>query len=285
MTEQYEFAWHSGLFLLACLALFLVARLTFKFFNNKLNISAELTDKDNTAFYMPYMAYFIAFVMVIGGVMNSGGTNSFEKELYYTLIYGTVGIVVLNLVAFISGKVMHRQVDAWEEIKEGNIAVGILKGASYLSTGIIISGVMLTEVDKPVEGAVFLVSALLLAVIGFIYYNLITPFNIRNEIYSGNMAVAASTAGAQIAFAILIYAGFQIEHATWVDSLISISIDVLGGFILLPLIRLVVDKVFIPKRRITDELINQDIPNLGLGLFEASAYIGGALLFIWCWNL
>lgn len=285
IIEQYEFGWRSGLFLVVCLGLFVIARLVFKLFNRSLNTSKELTDKDNFAFYLGYTAYFVGFVLIVGGVMNSGGEQSFTKELYLTLIYGAVGIIMLNVVAFINDRMMHPKLHLWKEIEEGKKASGVLKGASYLSTGIIISGVMLTEVDKPVEGAIFLVFALVIATIGFLYYNLITPFNIRSEVYNGNTAVAISTAGAQIAFAILIYAGFQIEHTSWQDSLISIGVDVLGGFILLPLIRFVVDKIFVPKRRITDELINQEVPNVGLGLFEATAYIGGALLFIWCWNL
>ena len=88
-----------------------------------------------------------------------------------------------------------------------------------------------------------------------------------------------------MAFAILIYSGFQIEHNTWIDSVTHIGIDILGGFLILPIIRFIVDKLFLGKRKLTDELINQKIPNLGLGFFEAGAYISGALLFVWCWNL
>ena len=225
--------------------------------------------------------------MIIGGVMNSEGSGSFYQEIIYSIIYGLVGIIVLNVITFIRDKFIHSSLDLWGEITEkSKVSIGVLKGANYLSTGIIIGGVILTEVDKPFEAAIFLVFALLIASLGFVYYNLITPFNSKTEIYNGNLAVAISAGGAQVAFAILIYAGFQIEHSSWQESLIDIGVDVLGGFILLPIIRFIVDKVFIPShRKATDEMVNQDNPNIGLGLFEASAYIGGALLFIWCWNL
>lgn len=287
MEKQFEFAWQSGLFLIICLALFFIAKLVFKAFNPKLNISSELVDKDNTAFYIAYVSYFLGFIMIIGGVMNSEGSGQFWQEIFLTVVYGLVGIVLLNLITFIMDRFVHSTIKLWDEVTENtNLAIGFLKGGTYLSTGIIISGVMLTEVDKPIQAAAFLVFALVIASIGFLYYNLTTPFNAKTEIYKGNTAVAISAAGAQIAFAILIYAGFQIAHSTWIDSLIGIGIDVLGGIILLPLIRFVVDKAFIPKhRKITDEMVNQEIPNVGLGIFEAAAYIGGALLFVWCWNL
>lgn len=287
MNKQFEFAWQSGLFLVVCLALFFIAKIIFRLFNRKLDINAELVDKDNTAFYIAYLCYFLAIIMIIGGVLNSESVGTFWKEIYLTALFSLIGILVLNIITVVTDKFIHPKINLWDEVTlHQNIAIGVLKGGNYLSTGIIISGVMLTEVERPIQTGLFLIFAMVIASIGFVYYNITTPFNARTEMYKGNAAVAISAAGAQVAFAILIYAGFQIEHANWQDSLISIGIDVLGGIILLPLIRFVVDKVFIPKhRKITDEMVNQEIPNIGLGMFEATAYIGGALLFIWCWNL
>lgn len=286
MNINIEFFWQSGLYLLVCLVLFVIAKVVFGIFNSKVNVSEELVDKDNIAFYVVYVCYYIGILSVIAGVMNSEGNGDFWNELLLTAVYGAIGIVLLNLVIIIADKIVHGGIDLWKETTEGKLSVGILKGGNYISTGIIISGVMLTEVDKPVQTALYLAGALVFASLGYLYYNLTTKFNASREIYSGNAAVAASAAGAQVAFAILIYAGFQIEHSSWSASLQSIGIDVLAGFIILPLVRVILDKLFIPgHRKMTDEMVSQEVPNFGLGLFEAAAYIGGALLFIWCWNL
>ena len=286
MENNFEFIWHSGVFLIVCLFLFFIALITFKLLNRSFNVDDELTEKDNLSFYLGYMGYFAGFLMIIGGVMKSEGNGDFYTEIIYSLIYGGIGILVLNLTSVILDKIIHPRIRLWNEITQHQkVSIGIIKGAHYLSTGIIISGVLLTEVDKPFEVVGFLLFALAFGSIGFLYYNLITPFNIREEIYKGNSAVAISTSGAQIAFAILICSGFQIVHTTWQESLLTIGIDVVAGFIIIPIIRFIVDKLFLPKRRLTDELINQEIPNIGAGLFEAFSYIAGALLFVWCWNL
>jgi uncharacterized membrane protein YjfL (UPF0719 family) len=286
MEKHYEFAWQSGLFLVACLCLFFIAKQVFRLFNPKININDELTKEDNLAFYIGYIGYYIAILMVIGGVMLSEGSGDFWEELGLSAAYGVAGMLVLNIASIVMDKVAHPKRSLTNEIVEKkSVAAGILKGANYLITGIIIGGIMLTEVDKPLHAAAFLGLALLVASIGIVYYNIITPFNVKEQIYKGNVAVACSTAGAQIAFAILIHSGFQIEHASWQESLMLISIDVLGGFLILPLIRFVVDKVFLPGRKLTDELVNQETPNLGAGLFEAFAYVSGAMLFVWCWTL
>lgn len=286
MNINIEFIWQSGLYLLACLVLFVVAKFVFEAVNRKVNVGAELVDRDNTAFYVVYICYYLGILSIIAGVMNSEGAGDFWKELMLTGIYGAIGIVLLNVLIILIDNTVHRQVDLWKETVDGKLSIGILKGGNYISTGIIIAGVMLTEVDKPVQTAVYLAGALVFASLGFMYYNLTTPFSAPKHIYDGNSAVAVSAAGAQIAFAILVYAGFQIEHASWEESLASIGVDVIAGFIILPLVRFVLDKLFLPKhRKLSEELIEQEVPNFGLGLFEAVAYIGGALLFVWCWNL
>lgn len=286
MKTNFEFVWHSGVFLLVCLVLFFVAQLAFRVFNRSFNVNKELTEKDNLSFYLGYLGYFLGFLMIIGGVMNSEGSGNFYSEIYLSLIYGAIGIIVLNLTSLVLDKLIHPKLRLWDNIiVNGNIAVGLTKGVHYFATGLIVGGVMLTEVDKPLEAGIFLIFALIIGSIGFMYYDFITPFNVRKEIYKGNSAAAISAGGAQIAFAILIYSGFQIVHSSWEDSIIIIGVDILAGFILLPIIRFIVDKVFIPSAKLTDEIVNQEKPNLGAGLFEAGSYIGGALLFIWCWNL
>jgi uncharacterized membrane protein YjfL (UPF0719 family) len=284
-SKEYEFAWHSGLFLITCLLLYFVSRLVFLLFNRQINVNAELVDKDNPAFYAVYVSYFIGFVMIIGGVMNSGGTQSIKWELIYTLLYGGIGILLLNSAAWLNDRFIYKASRLWHSIEKGDVAAGIIKGASFISTGIIISGVLLLELERPLNALIFIAAALIFNLIGLFYYNLITPFNVREQVYKGNTAVAVATGGAQIAFAILIFSGFQLTHESWQETLIIVAIDVIGGFIILPAIRFIVDKVFIPGRSFTDELINQEKPNIGLGVFEASAYISGALLLIWCWNL
>lgn len=286
MYQQYEFAWHSGIFLITCLVLLLIAKFSFNLFNRTIKVDRELTEKDNLAFFLGYIGYYTGFIMILGGVMKSEGSGDIWNEVLYSFIYGLIGIVILNVVAIILDKFIYPKKSLWTSVLvDENIPVGVIKGANYLSTGIIVGGVLLTEVDKPFEAAIFLLFSIVVASIGTIYYNIITPFNIKEEIYKGNLAVAISTGGAQVAFAILIHAGFQLEHSSWSESLMTIGIDVLGGVLILPIIRFVVDKLFLPKRKLTDEIINQEKPNIGAGMFEAMAYIGGAILFIWCWNL
>ncbi len=285
MHYDIETITHSLIFLLACLVLFLIGKLVYKFFNSGLNANVEITDKDNVAFIVSYVGYFIGVLLAVGGVMHSEGGEEFSRELLLTMIYGLVSLVVLNLSGKILDGIVSAKVDFKLEILERqNLAAGVVKGANYINTGILMYGVLLVDVNKPLEGFGFLAIALVLVFISTKYYDLITPFKVQEQVKEGNLAVAFGAAGAQIAIAILINSGIQIEHSSWLESLNYIGMDMLAGLLMLPMIRLIVDKIFLPKAKLTDELINQDVPNAGVGLIEAFAYIAGALFFVWCWN-
>jgi len=43
----------------------------------------------------------------------------------------------------------------------------------------------------------------------------------------------------------------------------------------------VADLILVPGVKISDEIVRQEIPNLGAGLIEAFAYIAGSLLIAW----
>ncbi len=283
---DFNLIWHSTIFVLSCMALFYLAFWLFKLFNPKIPIRRELTVTDNLAFYCAYIGYFGALILVVSGVMHSESTANFWMEILYTLIYGAIAILALNLFAIYTDKVIFPKARMWDEIVgKKKVSIGVMKGANFISAGIIVGGVLLTEVEHPYTAVFFLIFAMLISSVGFFYYNFITPFNSRTEIENGNTAVAIASGGAQIAFAILIYAGFQLEHSDWSASLLHILIDLLIGFAMLPFVRWVIDKIFLVDRNLNQELTEQKSSNIGAGLFEASAYVGSSLIVIWCWSL
>ena len=51
---------------------------------------------------------------------------------------------------------------------------------------------------------------------------------------------------------------------------------------MLPIVRFLTDKVLLPTVRLTDEIANQEVPNVGAAFIEALSYIGAALVISWC---
>ena len=41
------------------------------------------------------------------------------------------------------------------------------------------------------------------------------------------------------------------------------------------------DKILLPGQKLTDEIVNQEDPNVGAAIVEAFAYVGGSMLIVW----
>ena len=123
----------------------------------------------------------------------------------------------------------------------------------------------------------WLISQFVLALVTVVY-NKITPYDIHEHIKNDNVAVGIGFSGAVIAVANLIRYGAQMEADSWIIVGENLLLETGIGLLLLPLARFLTDKILLPKRNLTDEIINQEKPNNGAAIIEAFSYIGGSIL-------
>ncbi len=113
-------------------------------------------------------------------------------------------------------------------------------------------------------------------------YEFVTPYNIHDEIEKDNVAAGVSFAGALVAIGAIVGLAAESDFESWAVNLP----DYLGysvlGLALLPLIRLLTDKVLLPTVKLTDEIARQDRPNVGAAYIEAFSYIAAAFIIYWC---
>ena len=57
--------------------------------------------------------------------------------------------------------------------------------------------------------------------------------------------------------------------------------ELVVGLVLLPVMRTVTDMVLLPGAKLSDEIANQEHPNVGAGFIEAFAYVGASFLIVW----
>jgi hypothetical protein len=66
-------------------------------------------------------------------------------------------------------------------------------------------------------------------------------------------------------------------------SLTSFAAVAILGLILLPLVRLAIDKLIMgPGHSLTREVVGQQVPNIGAGVLEGSLYFCISFLIGWC---
>jgi uncharacterized membrane protein YjfL (UPF0719 family) len=213
-----------------------------------------------------------------------GETAGLLMDLLYIGIYGAIALILLNLSIIINDKIILRKFSVKKEITEDqNEGTGLLEGASSIATGLIIMGSIYGEGGGIYTVLIYWVVGQVLLIVTAYVYNWITPFDVHEHIEKDNVAVGVAMAGAIIAIGNLIRHGLMHDFESWYATAEYIAIDFGIGMAFIPIARLIADKILLPGRNLTDELVNQEKPNIGAGVIEAFAYIGGSVLI--CWSL
>jgi len=127
------------------------------------------------------------------------------------------------------------------------------------------------------ESLAFLVEALILLWIGKKINDLMTPYDINEELtHKDNKALAVSYVGYLVAQGIIVLGVMDGESSDFYQDLIGVAVWSLAGIVLLNLARIINDKFLLSKFCNVKEIIGDR--NVGVGAVQCGAYIGTAML-------
>ncbi|NOQ28055.1 MAG: DUF350 domain-containing protein [Bacteroidales bacterium] len=266
--------------------MFFIGKLVYDLLHKKIDVKSELVEKDNFAFSIAHTGYLVGLLLAIGSSIV-GPSNGILTDFIDMAIYGGMSIILLNLSIIICDKVILRKFSVYKEIIEDqNEGTGVVEAAVAIASGLIIFGAVSGESGGIAHGiltaVVFWAVGQVVLILTSIIYNLTLSYNVFEEIEKDNVAVGVAFAGILVAIANLIRFAVSGDFISWSESFANIGIELIIGLLLLPVVRFLADRVLLPGRKITDELVNQEKPNIGVALIEAFAYIGGSVLITWC---
>ena len=272
----------SFIYLGSCFAIFAVGHWVFILFRRSYSIQSELVDKDNAAFALVLCGYYLGLTFSIGGII-AGPSAGIENDLIDMLVYGPLAIILLNLSALINDRFILSEFNIKKEIlQDQNCGTGVVEFAIFIATGLNIFGALYGLGGSIVTAVVFWFVGQIALILASKYYNFITQYNIHEQIENDNVAVGIGFAGALIAIGNLLRAASAENFISWQDNLTTFILFMGVGIILLPVIRTLTDRILLPGRSLSDELVNQVKPNQGAAFLEASSYIGASFLITWC---
>lgn len=271
----------SLVYLASCYVIFFVGKYVYHLFHKNINVKDELVEKDNLAFAVAHTGYFIGLMFAVGAAII-GPSHGMVNDLIDIFSYGAMGIVLLNISILINDKLILRKFSTRKEIVEDqNVGTGVVEAASAIATGLVIWGSLSGLGGGYDTAIVFWIIGQIMLVIASYVYNLITPYDIHEHIEKDNVAVGVGFAGALVSIGILLRFALIPDFVSWEESLMNTGIDALIGLVFLPIARFIADKILLPGRNLTDEVVNQEKPNVGVAIIEAFAYIGGAIFITW----
>jgi uncharacterized membrane protein YjfL (UPF0719 family) len=276
----------SAIYLVASFVLFWIGKLIYDVTTPSYQVKEELVEKDNTALAVALVGYYFALVLVIGGVM-AGESKGLEEDLLDIAIYGPLAILLLNVSRLINDRLVLRKFNVNEElIRDQNTGTGAVVFASYVATGLVINGAvsgvaLLDTTGTVISTIVFWALSQVALVVADMIYDAITSYDVHAEIEKDNVAAGVAFGGALIGIGNILRHAASGDLISWDLSLQEFGIELAAGLILLPILRFVTDKVLLPGRNLSDEIANQEKPNIGAAFIEAFSYIGGSFLIVW----
>ncbi|WP_304131899.1 DUF350 domain-containing protein [Mesonia mobilis] len=286
LSEISTLIYNGLIYFVLAFLIFFIGKKIYQLIHHDISLKDELVVKDNLAFTLSHLGYLSGLLIIIGGSII-GPSEGLVNDIIDILSYGLLGIILLNLSIIISDKIILRHFSIKKEvIEDKNVGVGVIEGAISIGSGLIIFGAISGEGYSLLHG---IISTLIFWAIGQVVliittrvYNMITSYNIHKHLEEDNFAVGIGYAGALIAISIIIKFGISGVFDDWTDVVFEAGVEILIGLLLLPLMRYLTDKILLPGANLTEEIINQEKPNIGASLIEGFAYIGGAILLTWC---
>lgn len=263
------------------------------------HVRDQLGRKSNAALGLSISGYLLGVIVVFVAVLYtpfaSGEvdwrfTAEFGFDVIEVFLYSIGAIVVLNLTRYVIDHLVLYKFDVEKEIIENqNLAAGAVEFGVYLAVSLVVAAslagygdpqlgaVVPSTLDEIIRSVVFFLLGLGALVLYALFYQVTTAYDIHDEIERGNPAVGVTMAASLIAVAIVVFKAVAGEFLGWSESLIGFAVFAVIGFIILVIVRWIIDKAMFPKVKISDELSAQ---NVGVAFIIGGVVISAALVLL-----
>lgn len=263
-------------------AIFWLGQLTYQMFFRRMELNLELFVRDNPAVAIALVGYYLGIVTALAGVLDKIGTT-WREQLLYLISYGA-GVIVLMLAgAWVGDHFILRRCDTAREIREEqNVGAASVEAGVHVANGLMISAALAGQSGGWLVALVcWLMGMAVLVLVSYVYPR-VANYNVFGEICRrNNPAAGVALGGLIVATGNVIRTAFTPEFQNWRQSFTEYSLLLIICLLALMAIRWIADLVLVPGVKISDEIVNQSVPNLGAGLIEAFAYIAGSFLIAW----
>ncbi len=263
------------------------------------HVGDQLGEKGNTALGLSITGYFLGVIIVFVAVLYTpfgAGEEyqwQFDADFGYDVLevflYSLGAIAVLNLTRFLVDRLVLFKFNVEKEvIEDQNAGSGAVEMAVYIAVALIIAAslagyevtplgaVAPSILDEIIRSVAFFLLGVVVLVLYALYYQVVTAYDIHDEIEKDNVAVGVAMAANLIAISIVVFKAVTGEFVGWGESLISFATFAVIGFILLLVVRWIIDKAIFPRVKVAEEL--SEARNLSVAFVVGSIVIGASLV-------
>ncbi len=258
-----------------------LGKLAYGLFEPRVRVDRELTARDNLAFAVPLGAYYLAILIVMGAPLSGPSRGSLLREALAIGGWGLLAVALLNVASWLTRRLLFADLDLVREILErNNLAAGSLLAGLHVANALLVLGALADE-GGLVPAAVFWVygQALLLGTMAI--FTRLVGYDLTAEVRRGNQAVGLTVAGVLVAAGNVLRMSISGPFEGWSAGFGAATGYALAGLALLFLVRRLTDWLLLPGVTIRQEVLEQEVPNVGVGYLEALFYLGASFLIGW----
>ncbi len=245
------YSWEDGINLIVVFVIVFLVKL----FIDRLN-----HNKVNLAFSIRKFGLFIGIGIAFIAPLTSMDKVNLLDDLIYLGASSVMIIVAIFLSMIINDKLLLRHVNNNKMLSENNLSVAFVEIGTFIATGIILFASMSGEGVWWTSVLFFILGQISFILLVFLY-NVITKFNIHDLVKEGNISVAIVLSGIMISAAIILKTAIMGDDTTLVNDLKLFGIDlVIVVVFVIIVLNNVIDKIFLPKVRVYDEIVKDNIP-------------------------
>lgn len=252
------------------------------------SLEVQLTEKDNPAVGLVLGGFLLGVAAVICGAFagESGDVSvaQFATDIGLVAIYVILGMVLLFFAGILNDKlVLHRFRNQHEIVEERNMGVAAIVASTYLGSGLIVGGGISGSFSVTTAILPFVAGQIALLLFAHLYQLLTKQDDLKEIGEKKNIAAGVAYAGNILAYSIILMKGVSMGGdgiEMRMDRLWHFLYYAVAGCILLMVVRMVADRVFLPKVRLHDEIVEDQ--NLSAGFVEAGLALATSAVLIFC---
>lgn len=225
-------------------------------------------DNGNLSVGLRRAGLYLGIAIALSGAMK-GSSKGFFEDIFQLMVDGLIISGFMFSSRFINDFIMLGNIKNDKECIrmihtpdgrqiKGNPAVGVVEAGMFMATGFILNGAISGTAGSLIEGITsavifFILGQIALLIFGFLY-QLTTPFNVRAQIQTGNLAAGIGLGGTLLALGVILMASLSGPFTGWSHDILSFCLYTVYGIVMLLVFKTIVGKLLLPTTTVTVEI-------------------------------
>jgi len=197
------------------------------------------------------------------GVMSGASNPDIMKDMIDTFTYGLVAIGFMVTSLFFTDKALLPKVNNTEELKRGNVAIGMVEFGTLVMTGILAYASIKGDDGGILSSVVYFVAGQITMVILVLFYEkvLARKINPVARVLEGNLSAGVYLSGKIIAYGLILQSAIVgNNNASFTsDAVIEYIVAAFAGMILLYIFEILIDLLIVTSTKVSDIIIKDQL--------------------------